>query len=131
MINSSVIALLVILVLLVGVIILIAHKGKPRLNKAYFNSHWEKIERNSNYSAAIINADALIDQALKMAHVKGATLGERLHNAAGLFKNVNAVWWAHKLRNRIVHEPDMQASAMECQKALRLYKQALKDLGAL
>lgn len=130
MINSSVIALALILVFLVGVLLLIAHKGKPRLNKSYFKHQWSRLEANKTYSAAVITADALLDQALRQAHVKGETLGDRLKNT-GLLSNLNGVWSAHKLRNQLVHEPDNQPTAIDCQKALRQYKRALQDLGAL
>lgn len=131
MINSSLISLCVVLVLLVLVVLVIAHKGKPRLNKKHFVSHWEKVEANTNYSEAVIKGDLLLDEAMKAAGIKGATAGERLNNSAGFLSNLNGVWAAHKLRNRLVHESSANPTAIECQKALRQYKRALKDLGAL
>jgi hypothetical protein len=131
MINSSIIALVFILLVLVLVILLIAHKGKPRMNKKYFERHWHTITENENYTEAVIKADSLLEEALKNAGVKGNTTGERLNNAAGFLQDVNAAWAAHKLRNKIAHEVDAKPTAMECQKALRQFKKALKDLGAL
>ena len=131
MINSSLIAMFFILLVLVLVILLIAHKGKPRMDKKHFLKHWESIEHEENYTAAVIKADSLLDEALKNAGIKGGTTGERLNNAAGFLRDVNAAWSAHKLRNKLAHEHDADPTAMECQKALRQYKKALKDLGAL
>jgi hypothetical protein len=131
MINSSVIALIFIALVLVLVVLLIAHKGKPRMNKKYFEKHWERIVHNENYTEAIVKADALLGEALKNARIKGATIGEQLNNAAGFLRDVNAAWAAHKLRNKLVHESDANPTTIECQKALRQYKKALKDLGAL
>lgn len=131
MINSSVIALVGILLFLVLVILLIVHKGKPRMNKKHFEAHWKKVEENENYPQAVIKADTLLEEALISAGIKGGTTGERLNNSTGFLKNINATWSAHKLRNQLVHEANANPTAMECQKALRQYKKALKDLGAL
>ncbi len=131
MINSSIIAMVFILLVLVLIILLIAHKGKPRLDRKYFLKHWEEIEKNENYSAAVISADSLLDEALKHAKIKGTTTGERINNAIGFLRDVNGVWSAHKLRNQLVHEVNAKPTAIQCQKALRQYKKALKDVGAL
>lgn len=131
MINSSVIALVGILLFLVLVILLIAHKGKPRMNKKHFEGHWKKIEENNNYTQAVIKADTLLEEALISASIKGSTTGERLNNSIGFLKNIDGAWSAHKLRNQLVHESDANPTAIQCQKALRQYKKALKDLGAL
>lgn len=129
--NSSLLSLIIILLFLIMIVLLIAHLGKPRLNKKYFTKHWSAIESQENYSLAVLKADGLVDEALKHANIKGNTMGERLNNAVGFLKDVNATWSAHKLRNKIAHEPDANPSAVECQRALRQFKRALKDLGAL
>jgi len=131
MINSSIVALLFILLVLILLILLITHKGKPRMNKHYFLKHWQSIESSDNYTNAVMKADALLDEALRNAGVKGTTMGERLNNATGFLRDINGTWSAHKLRNRIAHDLDSNPSAMDCQRALRRFKKALKDLGAL
>ncbi len=128
---ASIVALLFILAMLMLVIVVIAHKGKPRLNKKHFTRQWANIEQLENYSMAVLKADSLVDEALRHANIKGGTMGERLNNSAGLLKDLNATWSAHKLRNRIAHETNSEPTAMECQRALRQFKRALKDLGAL
>lgn len=131
MIDLSLIGSIVILLVLVLIILLIAHRGKPRMNTKHFERHWERIEENTNYSQAVVKADGLLEEALKVAGIKGGTTGERLNNAVGFLRDLNGVWAAHKLRNQLVHETDVNPTAIECQKALRRYKKALKDLGAL
>lgn len=131
MMNTSLIAMIFILLVLVLIILMIAHRGKPRMNKKYFEKHWQKISQNDNYPSAVMKADALLDEALRNAGIKGGTTGELLNNAAGFLRDVNGAWSAHKLRNTLAHEVDAKPTAIECQKALRQYKKALKDLGAL
>lgn len=129
--NTSVMTMTLILLVLVLAILVIAHKGKPRMNKKYFEKHWAEVQSTENYRNAIIKADSLLEEALKNAGIKGGTTGERLNGAVGFFRDVNGVWAAHKLRNSLDEEPESAPTAIDCQKALRQYKKALKDLGAL
>ena len=127
----SMIALILILSFLVLVVLVITHRGKPRLNKSYFKKHWDEIEKLEGSTISVLKADSLVDQALKQANIRGGTMGERLNNSVGFIKDINAVWSAHKLRNKIAHEHDATPSTAECQRALRQFKRALSDLGAL
>ena len=63
--------------------------------------------------------------------VPGKTMGERLKKIPSKFKDINGVWRAHKLRNALAHEPDFEVSYRQASNALVVYKQALKDLGAI
>ena len=58
------------------------------------------------------DADKLLDFFLKSKRLKGETLGERLKNAQKVFsrEDYNALWNAHKLRNKIAHEIDFETS---------------------
>jgi hypothetical protein len=79
----------------------------------------------------IMNADKLVDQALRDLGVKGETMGDRMRNAATRFKDREGIWKAHKLRNRVAHETDIVVQYHEARYALACYKKALKDLGAI
>ena len=80
---------------------------------------------------AIIDADKLVDEALKKLHFNGKTMGERLVAAQRSLTNNDSIWYAHKLRNRLVHEPNVRLKKSEAQMALTGFRQALRDLGAL
>ena len=129
--DSSLIALVLIALVLVGLLSAVMRFTKPRLNKEHFAKKWREVENESNHMLAIIKADSLVDEALKHAHIKGNTMGERLNHAAGLLRDLNGAWGAHKLRNRLVHETDTNVTAAQYNFALRQCKKALKDLGAL
>lgn len=131
MISSNILPMIIILLILVLVFLIIAHKGKPRMNKKHFEKQWNHVEDNDNYHAAVLKADELLNDALKNAGIKGSTTGEKLNNAVGFLRDINATWAAHKVHNKIIEEPAEEITAIECQKALRQYKRALKDLGAL
>ena len=58
-------------------------------------------------------------------------MGDRLKRSGDRFTDINAVWRVHKLRNMIAHEDGMEISYRQAAGALAIYKQALKDLGAI
>ena len=85
----------------------------------------------ASYPLVIIEADKLLDKAMHEIGIPGKTMGERLKKSGSRFSDVNAVWRAHKLRNAIAHESDLEIGYKQATNALTIYKQALKDLGAI
>jgi hypothetical protein len=125
----------IILVVVIG-IILIALEHRPRtLNVDYFKKRWEDLQKlcanKETWALAVIDADKLLDEALKKTHFKGKTMGERLVSAQHTFTNNDSVWFGHKLRNKLVHETDTKLRQKDVRAALVGFRQALKDLRAL
>lgn len=125
-------------VTIVGVILLaVVTKGQKQLDKQKYRSKWLTIEASlqkntpASYHMAVLNADKLLDYAMKEAGYKGTTMGDRMKNAKQVFSNRNAVWAAHKLRNQIAHEAEVQVHYDAARRALASFKQALKDVGAI
>jgi len=122
----------------IAVLLLISyfHKKIPRrLNHEYFQAQWAellaRVKTPDGMTLAVIDADKLLDEALKKHRFQGKTMGERLVAAQRALSDNDAVWYAHKLRNRIVHEPHVRVKKREAQNALTGFRQGLKDLGAL
>lgn len=90
-----------------------------------------KLDNPGSYHLAVLNADKLVDQALKESGIMGETMGERLKGSASKFSDLNGLWSAHKLRNRIAHESDVNVTYDEARQALNSFRKALKDLGAI
>ena len=128
-------------VLIVGgllfAVITFTKKGPATLNVEQYRIKWLSIEHQikrdeeSSYHLAIMNADKLLDKALQERNVRGNTMGERMKTAQQSWSNANAVWGAHKLRNRIAHESDIRVQYDHARGALAAFKQALKDVGAI
>lgn len=136
--SALLIILAVALLLAVGLFAGIGMLNKQRsgLDHAFYQSQWRKIEGfktngGAGWQLAILEADKLLDHALKARGVAGTTMGDRLKNARGRFMNNNAIWSAHKLRNRLAHEQNVSLTAVTVDQALRGFKGGLKDLGAL
>lgn len=137
---------LLILLILVGVLLLggallllimTRGGGRSSLNTDKYRSEWMKIEQTvardneSSWHLAILNADKLLDKALRERGFKGQTMGERMKSAKDTWKNTNHVWTAHKLRNQIAHETNAKVTYDTTRRALEAYKQGLKDMGAI
>lgn len=128
----------VLIVAVVGVIYLVfSTKRRPILDQAKYQAHWLEIEHSvvkdnpASWQLAILNADKLLDQALRERRLGGKTMGERMKAAQNIWKNANHVWSAHKIRNQIAHETDARINYEVTLRALAAYKQGLKDLGAV
>ena len=111
-------------------------RRKPKhLNQAYFQQRWQELQKlckdKSTWPLAVIDADKLLDEALKKSKYKGKTMGERLVAAQRDIKSNDEVWFGHKLRNRLVHETNVSLTEKNVKEALIGIRGALKDLGAL
>lgn len=127
-------------ILIIGIILLVifslGKKGKAVLDKEAYQREWLSIEgsvtaESSTQQFAILQADKLLDRALKELGYSGQTMGERMVSAARVFNKRNAIWAAHKLRNRIAHEDNVKISPKLTRQALTSFKRGLRDLGAL
>lgn len=128
---------ILIVAVLVFIAILLTGKRGHHFNKEAYQTKFLAIENklskdnSATYMTTIIEADKLLDKALVEAGAPGKTMGDRLKRSGGKFTDINAVWRAHKLRNAIAHEPDLEVGYKQAMNSLSIYKQALKDLGAI
>lgn len=128
-------AAIAVIILLTGTLIWWYRRRAPRLDPAHFAKRWRALQKNcltrKTWPLAIIDADNLLDEALRSRHFKGKTTGERLVAAQRTLTSNDSVWFGHKLRNRIVHEDVRKLKKQDILTALQGFRQALRDLGAL
>ena len=133
---TFIIAILIVAVLIFVAILLTGKRGY-HFNVTQYQARFLAIENKlsadnaATYITTIIEADKLLDKAMIEMGVVGKTMGDRLKRIGSRFSNLNAVWRAHKLRNAIAHESDIEVTFKQASNALQIYKQALKDLGAI
>jgi hypothetical protein len=114
-----------------------ARRGFDERDRMATRRRWNEVEQMMKQPGelgrkmAIIEADTLLDQALKSLSMPGATLGERLKFAAYKYPDLREVWWAHRLRNQLAHEASTHLDEGMARKALAQFKRALERLGAL
>jgi FtsZ-interacting cell division protein ZipA len=129
-----IVGLIVVLpVLIVSVVLL---RRRPRkINTDRFQEKWRDMQKQladkSSWKQAVVDADKLLDEALKKKRFPGKTMGERLTKAQRILSDNENVWYGHKLRNKLETEPEMKLKEADVKQALLGIRQALKDLGAL
>ncbi|OHA92180.1 MAG: hypothetical protein A3J09_01715 [Candidatus Zambryskibacteria bacterium RIFCSPLOWO2_02_FULL_51_21] len=100
---------------------------------------WERVMAHA-YSAnqadwrlAIMEADIMLDEALRAKGFAGDGVGEMLKGAnLGDLVSLDAAWDAHKVRNRIAHSGgDFELNERETRRVVGLFEAVLKELGAI
>jgi len=110
----------------------------PGLPKKELDKKWQaimdRLEKNNDgdYKMAIIEADNLFDDLLKKIGYEGEDMGERLKQVTkAQLANIDDLWQAHKIRNRIAHEQDFKLTHSQAERAIEIYQRASEDLEAL
>ncbi len=104
--------------------------GAPKTLK-----EWAKIQKRletgkeDELKLALIEAETLLDEALKNAGFAGENIAERLKQTdVNVLPNLEQVLQAHKIRNSIVFDADYKLSPETAKAALEIYRQALTNL---
>lgn len=114
----------------------LAHKKVPRkLKTDRIQLQWKELQslcRNKEtWPEAIVEADKLLDAALKRRRFQGKSMGERIVAAQRTLTNNDGVWFAHNLSKKIVADSQIKLKEADVKEALMGFRQALRDLGAL
>lgn len=100
-------------------------------DRKYVAAKWNEIS-HTGARTCIMEADKLLDFCLGKvlgSKYERVSLGEKLKLKGAMFSDLNGVWFAHKLRNKIAHELDFRVSMVEVKRALSAFKRAFVDLG--
>lgn len=134
----SVFALIAFVILVSKVKKLFKHSGMDLAEIKLIRSKWasevEKLMAMKNdhgYKLAVLEADKLLDHALKSKRMPGKDLGGRLKSAVARNPKIRPVWGAHIIRNKIAHDPNFTINGSIAKRAIKQFKQALIELGVL
>ena len=126
---------------LVGIKVQLAKLALRSQEPAYggaSQSRWEEILRHvdsakeAEWKFAIVEADKLVDDLLKSSGYIGDTMGDRLMNIEkGQIATLEGLWEAHKIRNKLVHDVNYFLRQAEARRAVQLYENTLRELGAV
>lgn len=97
---------------------------------------WEVVRNHltsdnpAEWRIAVLEADAMLEDAIERVGATGDTLGEKLKSLdKSSFQSLNMAWDAHKVRNMIAHEGmNFQLTQREAKRVIDLFEQALKEL---
>jgi len=110
----------------------------PGLPKKELDKKWQSIlnkletDNESDYKLAVIEADKIFDDLLIRIGYKGEDMGERLKQITmAQLANIDDLWKAHKVRNRIAHETNFKLTQEQAKRAIEIYQRAMEDLEVL
>lgn len=99
---------------------------------------WKKIQKNmksenmTDWKAAIIEADKILDEILKSSGFRGETVDDRFNQITPEFiPNAAQIKEIHQFRNRIVNEPEFIIRREDAWIAIYVYQKAFEELGLL
>ena len=111
----------------------------PLVTKNQMQKRWSKVTDRlksnevSQYKVAVIEADAIADEMLSDLGYRGSNMMEKLEQigAAHLDDHLEALKSAHQLRNRIVHEPELEVDERLAKAIIGVYENFLRYLELL
>ena len=116
----------------------LASVSPPEKAISSYNARWEEIKRHvesfsvAEWKLAVIEADKLVDDALKSSGFQGETMGERMTLISrDQIPEINNLWEAHKLRNMMVHDANYEARHNDAIAAVEVFERVLRELGGL
>jgi len=99
---------------------------------------WKQIQKRlktgkaDQLKLAILEADRILNEILKMAGYPGKNLDERLEQiSSAQISNIEELRQAHKLKNRLVSEPDFVITRNEAEIIIDIYKKAFQELNLI
>ncbi|MEK7148883.1 MAG: hypothetical protein AAB796_00585 [Patescibacteria group bacterium] len=108
------------------------------LKKVESEKAWQNIigkihsHNASDWLLSVIQADSLFDDILKHMGLPGETMGDRLKQLdTGKLASLDAVWEAHKIRNKVAHTPATLLRRDELLRAVEGFRKGLSELGYL
>jgi hypothetical protein len=112
--------------------------GGVNISKRRTLKIWKRIQqrlktgKTEQLKLAILEADKILDEILKMAGYRGKNLEERLSFiTVAQLSNIEEIKRAHKLKERIISEPDLTITFDEARAIIDIYKKALQELNLI
>lgn len=121
-----IIGLLIVIAIVVAVKVL-THKRLNPAQREIIEREWKHVESLANSSAKILEAEKVFHHLLKMNGHEGS-FGDTLKEIGDAVPNQQAVWDAHKLRNRIAHEPGFSVNEADTRRAVAAFERAIRGM---
>lgn len=87
---------------------------------------WAHVANVDDPARKVLEAEKVLDGVFRELGYEG-TFGEKLKKIGPLLQNKQAVWDAHKLRNRIAHEVGISISEKEAGRAVKAFEKSIRQ----
>jgi hypothetical protein len=112
--------------------------GRGYVSKSRSLRGWKQIQKRmqskeqNQWKLAILEADRILDEILKMSGYLQKNLDEKLELITpAQLANAEDVKRAHRVRNKIAEDPTSEISREEAESIIKVYKQAFKELNLI
>lgn len=125
--------IIIIVVLLVSLVLLQVYFSKKKkkwtvADVKFCKDAWQKVLSERDLEHKVMDADKLLAYMLKRNGYQ-ESLGGIMKNNSAMFSDINGLWHAHKMRNKLAHEMNYTVRDSDVKIALRSFKTALRDIG--
>ena len=86
---------------------------------------WQHTLSIQDPARRVLEAEKVLDHTLRALGFEGS-MADKLQGYQQRFGSIEAVWQAHKLRNRIAHEPGITISETDAKRAVESFGRLLK-----
>lgn len=114
-------------IVLVGMYAQLRGRGMSAASKAKVEKALVQAVSQQDAVRRVLAVDSVLDLALTELGFAGS-LGDKLKKAGPRIPTIQAVWDAHKLRNRLAHEHDASVNQAEADRAVRILENAIRTL---
>ncbi len=102
-------------------------RGLPAGKRAHLQTELTKASNIQDLNRRVIDCEKVIDHALQSLGFTG-TFADKLKRAGPRFSDIESIWRAHKLRNRLAHEVGVHLDEREAMSAVNAFRKALEEL---
>lgn len=124
--------------IIAGIIVAFAlYKKGTDMNVERYRLSWIKLERQldkddaASCARAVMDADRLIGEALKDKGAPGEAMDEQIDNLSEQFSGYSSLLQVRRISDQLSQATTAGLSYADARRVLAVYKQALKDLGAI
>ncbi len=121
-------ALFIGILVLAGILWWMFRPRAPRLSaasKQKLRLDWQRACSHTDAHRKLLDADAVLSHLFKALGYEGS-MGEQLKSAQAYIPDIDAVWTAHKLRNRIAHEPGTVLFPNQVEQAMKAFGRVIE-----
>jgi len=112
--------------------------GRGRVSRRRSLKAWKQIQERlkspdqNNWKMAILEADHILNEILKMSGYLGDNLGEKLDILTpAQLANIEDIKQAHSVRDKIAHDPADEIKRKKVDEVIAIYKESFRQLNLI
>ena len=111
-----------------------AKKEQMEVENHFKNERWQRIldhagsDHPNDWKIAIMESDMILEEMLDKMGYQGNTIADKLKQIEKSdFLTIDDAWKAHKVRNRIAHDPSFVLNKRETDKVIKRYQSVFEE----